>query len=324
MQTVAFWMPVFNEAKFLSRTIETILTQSHSNIELYISDNHSTDGSGEIISKFVSENLNIHLWSPAVHCTALDHALFMWSKIKSLDHDFFIHIGGHDWIDSRYVELLLNAKNAHPNASIVAGRGLALTKEDEVIGEYAGKTPQLVGQYKFFNPFSIVTLTSSNVAIHGLMPASIVRSVDFRYKCPALDIMFIAEVSTHGDVLYVPDAVFYQRISGTSTAGYLDKHMGISEDDTASMIRIMNMQFQYLSEVADLACQHLPAQFRDVYKAALMGVYFVKWCAPDYTNGSLTHIGGLVEKFLQDLAKSGNDMSEGLQNYFSQPLQGGL
>lgn len=192
-----------------------------------------------------------------------------------------------------------------------------MTKADEVLGEYAGKTPQLIGQYKFFNPFSIVTLTSSNVAIHGLMPASIVRSVDFRYKCPALDVMFIAEVSTYGDVVYVPDAVFFQRISGTSTAGYLDKHMGLSEDDTAAMVRIMNMQFQYLSEVADLACAHLPAQFKAVYKAALMGVYFVKWCAPDYASGSLVHIGELVEKFLADMAQSGQEMERGLQRYFA-------
>lgn len=318
MQKVAFWMPIFNEAKFLAKTIETVLAQSHQGVELIISDNHSTDGSGEIVARYMAAHSNIQLWSPPTHCTALDHALFMWAKLKQLDHDFFIHIGGHDWVDPRYVELLLNAKAAHPGASIVCGKGVALDKADEVLGEYTGKTPQLVGQYKCFNPFSIVTLTSSNVAIHGLMPASIVRSVDFRYKCPALDIMFIAEVSTYGDVVYVPDALFFQRISGTSTAGYLDKHMGLSEDDTAAMVRIMNMQFQYLSEVADLACAHLPAQFKATYKAALMGVYFVKWCAPDYTNGSLPHIGKLVEKFLADMAQTGQEMEQGLQRYFSQ------
>ena len=310
-------MPIFNEAKFLAKTIETVLAQSHPGIDLIISNNHSTDESGEIVAKYMATHPNIQLWAPPVHCTALDHALFMWAKLKQLDHDFFIHIGGHDWIERRYVELLLQAKNAHPSASIVCGTGVALTKADEVLGEYAGKTPQLIGQYKFFNPFSIVTLTSSNVAIHGLMPASIVRSVDFRYKCPALDVMFIAEVSTYGDVVYVPDAVFFQRISGTSTAGYLDKHMGLSEDDTAAMVRIMNMQFQYLSEVADLACAHLPAQFKAVYKAALMGVYFVKWCAPDYASGSLVHIGELVEKFLADMAQSGQEMERGLQRYFA-------
>jgi len=310
-------MPIFNEAKFLAKTIETVLAQSHSGIDLIISNNHSTDESGEIVTKYMDAHPNIHLWTPPAHCTALDHALFMWAKIKRLDYDFFIHIGGHDWIDPRYVELLLEAKNAHPSASIICGKGLALTKADEVMGEYAGKTPQLIGQYQCFNPFSIITLTSSNVAIHGLIPASIVRSVDFRYKCPALDIMFIAEVSTYGDVVYVPDAVFFQRNSGTSGSEYMDKHMGLSEDDTDGMIRIMNMQFQYLSEVADLACANLPSQFKAVYKAALMGVYFVKWCAPSYSSGSLVHIGELVEKFLADIAQSGQEMEQGLSRYFA-------
>jgi glycosyltransferase involved in cell wall biosynthesis len=315
-------MPIYNEAKHLARTLETVLAQTHQAVDLIISNNHSTDGSGEIVARFMATHPNIQLWSPPEHCTALDHALFMWAKLKLLDHDFFIHIGGHDWIDPHYVELLLRAKNANPGASLVCGKGVALTKADEVLGEYAGKTPQLVGQYKSFNPFSIITLTSSNVAIHGLMPASIVRSVDFRYKCPALDVMFIAEVSTYGDVIYVPDAVFYQRISGTSTAGYLDKHMGLSEKDSAAMVRIMNMQFQYVSEVADLACVNLPIQFRPAYKAALMTAYFVKWCAPDYANGTLPHIGGLVEKFLADMAKTGQDMEQGLSHFFAHPVAG--
>jgi hypothetical protein len=317
MQKVAFWMPIFNEAKYLAKTIETVMEQTHQGVDLIISDNHSTDGSREIIARYMDRYPNIHLWQPPEHCTALDHFFFMWGRLKPLDYDFFIHTGGHDWIDTRYVELLLQAKNAYPAASIVCGRGLALNKADEVIGEYAGKTPQLQGPYTFFNPFSIIMLTSSNVAIHGLMPASIVRTVDFRYKCPAVDVLFIAEVSTYGDVIYVPDAVFYQRISGASTAGYLDKHMGLSDSDTAALVRIMNLQFQYLSEVADLACARLPVECRGMYKSSLMGAYFVKWCAPDYSSGALTHIGGVVEQFLADMDKASQDVDQGLKLFFN-------
>jgi hypothetical protein len=155
------------------------------------------------------------------------------------------------------------------------------------------------------------------VAIHGLMPASIVRTVDFRYKCPAADVLFIAEASTYGDVIYVPDAMFYQRISGANTAGYLEKHMGVSDEDPSALIRIMNMQFQYLSEVADLACTRLPAQFRGIYKSALMGAYYVKWCAPDHASGALVHIGPVVEKFLADMDRSSKDVEHGLLAFFA-------
>ena len=320
MQKVAFWMPTFNEAKYLARTIETVMAQTHLGVELIISDNHSTDGSRDIIAQYMARHSNIQLWSPPEHCDALDHFFFMWAKLKRLEYDFFIHTGGHDWIDSRYVELLLQAKNAHPSASIVCGRGLALDKADQILGEYSGKTPGLQGPYTPFNPFSIILMTSSNVAIHGLMPASIVRRVDFRYKCPAVDVMFIAEASTYGDVVYVPDAVFYQRISGANTAGYLDKHMGVSDGDTDSLVRIMNMQFQYLSEVADLACAPLPPQFRGLYKSALIGAYYVKWCAPDHTSGALVHIGPVVEKFLADMDRSSKDVEHGLKAFFALPV----
>ncbi|WP_294772312.1 glycosyltransferase family A protein [uncultured Rhodoferax sp.] len=316
MPKVAFWMPTFNEARFLARTIETVMAQTHPDVDLIISDNHSTDGSREIIAQYMARHPNIQLWSPPEHCAALDHFFFMWAKLKQLDYDFFIHTGGHDWVDPRYVEHLLRARSAHPDASIICGRGAALDKDDQVLGEYSGKTPGLQGPYTPYNPFSIILMTSSNVAIHGLMPAATVRRVDFRYKCPAVDVMFIAEVSTYGDVIYVPDALFYQRISGASTAGYLDKHMGVSDEDVAALVRIMNMQFQYLSEVADLACARLPAPCRGLYKSALMGAYYVKWCAPDQASGALVHIGPVVEKFLADMERSSKDVEQGLRAYF--------
>lgn len=309
-------MPAYNEAKYLAKTIECVLAQTYPAVELIISDNHSTDGTSDIIAHYMARHVNIQLWAPAEHCDALDHFFFMWAKLKNLNYDFFIHTGGHDWIDSRYVDLLLQAKNTHPSASIICGRGLALDKVDHVLGEYSGKTPGLQGPYTIFNPFSIILMTSSNVAIHGLMSADIVRSLDFRYKCPAVDVMFIAEASIYGDVVYVPDAVFYQRISGTNTADYLKKHMGVAEEDTVSLVRVMNLQFQYLSEVADVACASLPPPFRRIYKAALMGAYYVKWCSADHASGTLLHIGPLVEKFLADMERTCNEVEGGLETFF--------
>lgn len=326
MPKVVFWMPVYNEGKYLANTINTVLNQTHPDIALIISDNFSTDNSREIIDTYIKAFPNIQLWSPPAHCVSLDHMNFIWERLQKLDADFFIHIGGHDWMDKHYAERLLAGYAANPTAALVCGKGLGLSKKDEVLGEYTGKTPQLIGDYKAFNPFSIVTLTTSNVAIHGLMPAATVRAVRFRYKCPGVDVLLVAEISTYGDVIFVPDAIFYQRISGVETVPrpgedtpeHLKKHFGMSPDDEVAMVRVMNLQFRYISEVADLACARFPAEVRKIYKASLMGAYFIKWCADDYAHGALKHIGPIVEKFLGTLGALGDSTDQELQAFFAQ------
>ena len=59
---VSIIMPVFNGAKFLSSTIESILSQTYENIELLILDDCSTDNSIEIIKSF--NDKRIELLSP--------------------------------------------------------------------------------------------------------------------------------------------------------------------------------------------------------------------------------------------------------------------
>lgn len=156
------------------------------------------------------------------------------------------------------------------------------------------------------------------------MSSAIVKAVKFRYKCPGVDVLMVAEISTYGDVIYVPDAIFYQRISGVETVArpgentpaHLQKHFGLSHADEAGMITVMNMQFQYLSEVADLACAMFPAQFRNIYKASLMGAYFIKWCAADYSQGALPYIGPIAEKFLREIEGLGEKTNAELKDFF--------
>jgi glycosyltransferase involved in cell wall biosynthesis len=298
MNKVAIWMPVYNEARYLDNTINSVMSQTYKNIDLYISDNHSDDGSREIIEKYIAVHPNIYLWAPPNHCSGTDHLIFMWERIKTLDYDYFFHIGGHDLLDNRYVETLEAASNGNRSVSICCGRAIALDRNNNLLGEYSGKTPTLLGPYTVFNPASVIALTSSNAAIHGLIPAHIARRVGFRYKCPALDVLFVAEISSYGDVVYCQDAVLYQRSSGTSSAEYLLKHMGVSAGDQEAITELMDMQFRYVSEIADVISMPLPKSVRGVYKSALLALYFVKWCSKDYESGALKHVGLSVENFL--------------------------
>jgi glycosyltransferase involved in cell wall biosynthesis len=56
---VTIGLPVYNGENFLESTLESILSQTHTNLEVIISDNASTDNTGEICRKYVEKDKRI-------------------------------------------------------------------------------------------------------------------------------------------------------------------------------------------------------------------------------------------------------------------------
>src|SRR5271168_3507966 len=52
-------VPLYNKKPYLAQTLETVLGQTYSNIEVVISDNGSTDGSSEIAREFASRDSRV-------------------------------------------------------------------------------------------------------------------------------------------------------------------------------------------------------------------------------------------------------------------------
>lgn len=52
---VSIGIPIYNEGRFLEQSLASILAQDYKNLEIIISDNASTDNSGELCQKFVDD-----------------------------------------------------------------------------------------------------------------------------------------------------------------------------------------------------------------------------------------------------------------------------
>lgn len=56
---VSVIMPVYNSEKYISKALQSVISQRYSNLEIIVVDDCSTDKSSEIISEFVEHNSNI-------------------------------------------------------------------------------------------------------------------------------------------------------------------------------------------------------------------------------------------------------------------------
>ena len=117
---VSICLPAYNQTKYLSKTLDSIVSQTFQNFELIVSDDSTTDEVEDIIHTY-RDNFtlkvnyvrnNPSLGSPENWNRAISYAQGKWIKI--MHHD--------DWFcePTALEKIIKNAQN-HPNALIFAG-----------------------------------------------------------------------------------------------------------------------------------------------------------------------------------------------------------
>lgn len=103
---------VYNGAKTLEQTIQSVINQTYKNIEYIIIDGGSTDGTLEIIKKYEK---HIAYW----HSKA-DKGLYdaMNIGIGFANGELIGMINSDDWYELNAVELMVKANQQHPDKSI--------------------------------------------------------------------------------------------------------------------------------------------------------------------------------------------------------------
>lgn len=91
---VSIGIPVFNGERFINQALDTLRAQTYDNLELVISDNASTDSTGEICREYASKDRRIKYFRNPVNiglCKNFRRAVtlatgeyFMWAAADDL------------------------------------------------------------------------------------------------------------------------------------------------------------------------------------------------------------------------------------------------
>lgn len=114
---VSVIVPVYNSEKYLSKCIISILNQSYKNLEIILVNDGSTDDSLKICNEFVKADNRIKLIN-LINGGA--------SKARNIGinisiGDYLIFVDSDDWIESKFVDVLVN--NIIDNANCLAACG---------------------------------------------------------------------------------------------------------------------------------------------------------------------------------------------------------
>ncbi len=210
---VSIVTPSFNQAKYLRRTIESVLKQDYTNLEYIIIDGGSTDGSIEIIKEYADK---LAFWVSEPDKGQSDAINKGWRVASG---QIFSWLNSDDMLSKNIIEDIVIHFNDDEKIGIVHGDAELIDKNDNIIGVFRGKRTNyhemLIYQQK-----------------HVPQPSSFYRSeivkkvkyIDDSLEL-SMDFDLLLKISKSSKMYYLPMVISKFRIhSETKSHNYIEAH----------------------------------------------------------------------------------------------------
>ena len=115
MPKLSVIIPVYNTEQYLRHCVESVLLQSFTDFELILVDNHSTDGSYNILTEYAQKDLRVNLIKTNVHGKATATRQF---GLEQATGEFITYVDSDDSIEQGMYEHLFDEQIKH-DADIV-------------------------------------------------------------------------------------------------------------------------------------------------------------------------------------------------------------
>src|SRR5262245_3339417 len=103
MPEISVIVPIFNTDKYIAKSLNSIIGQSFSDIEIICVDDCSSDKSANVVKAFARNDARIRLIR---HATNLGPGGARNSGIEAARGEFLVFIDSDDYVDPNFVEIL--------------------------------------------------------------------------------------------------------------------------------------------------------------------------------------------------------------------------
>lgn len=203
---VTIGMTVYNEARWLEQTLESLLSQTDRDFELLVMDNASDDGTREIAERFAARDSRV---AYCRHETNVGGIESFHRAVVRAQGEFFLFVAGHDLYSPNYVESLRATLEAAPKAALAFGRSVFIDENGCEEGPVKGlcATEGMSSPVRRFN----IYMWANQEPIYGLVRTAILRQTRTDLQIMTSGHVLLQELAILGEFVYVHEATFYRR-----------------------------------------------------------------------------------------------------------------
>jgi len=206
--SISVGLPVFNGEKYLRVAIDSLLNQDFDDFELIISDNGSTDATGQICRDYAAADSRVRYHRNAANIGSAPN----YERVFELARAPFFKWVAHD--DYYYPSLLRRCYEAYGSASestVLVYPGVELIDEH---GNVFGRAPDRV-ECRHKEPHRRLAHVLANVSyaspVFGLARTEALRRTQLTGSVPYWDETLLAELALYGEIIEVPEVLWQQR-----------------------------------------------------------------------------------------------------------------
>jgi glycosyltransferase involved in cell wall biosynthesis len=203
---VGIGLPVFNNARYISTTLDSLLNQSYRNIIIYISDDCSDDGTDEICQSYAERDGRIVYYRNERNIGANANS----AKVLSLaTTEYFMFSRGHEILSPNHIADCIRILEEDKTAVLAFATTQWVDDDDNII-------PNKPIGYFDTRGFDVVTRCAlvfwgNHDCYYGLSRTDIMKSIRGNEEIIGGDFLALFEKALLGSFAHVRSAIRYRR-----------------------------------------------------------------------------------------------------------------
>jgi glycosyltransferase involved in cell wall biosynthesis len=211
---VTIGLPVYNSARYLEESLESLLAQTFRDYVLIISDNASTDETAEICQRYVERDSRIRYHRNAVNIGLSGN----YNRVFELsDTKYFKWATADDRWAEHMVEDAVRILESDPSVALCYPNAIIMNREGEEIRRYDDQLHLMQDDplERFVNVMTRIRLVHQHL---GVLRSDVIRRTRMFAKHTSADVGFVAEMSLHGKIYRHPQFHIHRRFHEDSSS----------------------------------------------------------------------------------------------------------